>query len=150
MKKSPQLQKLEETMRGSALAARGFLGNDRRSLPEIIETDLHALARLGYTKEHLASRMQELTDLGRQGLGTAVRVEEHVEVTVDEHRGQIVCPWPHAGRFAKTVTTVRRLDTGEEMRWAELSIHLVAVHGFFQGRGSPFRLDPQRLVRVLF
>jgi len=150
MKKPPDLQRLEKMLRASRLAAKGFLGNDPRALSEIIEQDLSELARLGYTKEHIATRMQELTDLGRHGLGTPVTVEEDMAVTVDEHRGQIVCPWPHAGRYAKTVTLVHRSDTDEQLCWSDLSIHLVGRHGFFQGRGSPFRLDPAQLVRILY
>jgi len=59
--------------------------------------------------------------------------------------------WPsEEGRYLKTVTTVRRTDTAEIIRWSDLSAHLIGAHGFFQGRGSAFRLEPGDLVQILF
>ena len=119
-------------------------------LEEIMDGDAAELSSLGYTNEDVAARMKEITDRAREGLGTSVKFDDKREVTADDNRGQIVCPWPHAGRYFKTVTTVRRTDTGETLRWSELSHHFIEEHGFFQGKGSAFRLAPRSLVRVLF
>jgi hypothetical protein len=54
------------------------------------------------------------------------------------------------GRYPKTVTNLRRTDTGEIIRWSDLSVHLIGAHSFFQGRGSIFRLEPGDLVQILF
>jgi hypothetical protein len=130
--------------------AGGFLGTDTRTPEEIIEADAAVLARLGITPETLSARMHGLTERGKAGLGTSVQFDEKREVVVDENRGQTVCPWPHAGGYQKTITTVRRLDTGETVRWSDLALHFIEAHGFFQGRGSAFRLEPEDLVAVLF
>lgn len=150
MKRSPDAKRLEKVLRCSRLVAGGFMGKDSRILEEIIEADGAELTRLGTTPEAIGVRMREMTERGREGLGTAVRFDPKREVVVDENRGQTVCPWPHAGGYPKTVTTLRRLDTGETAMWSELSRHLIEAHGFFQGRGSPFRLEPRELVSILF
>lgn len=150
MKRSPDAKRLEEVLRCSRIVLGGFMGKDPRTLEEVIEVDGVALDRLGISVPELAARMRELTERGKPGLGTPVRVGEQWEVVVNENRGQTICPWPHAGDYQKTVTTVRRLDTGVTARWSDLSLHFIEAHGFFQGRGSPFRLEPRDLVEVLF
>ncbi len=149
MKRSPQMEQLEELLRASRVVSGGFLGRDPRILEEILEADAVELAGLGVTPEELAARMEEITRKARAGLGTPVVIDERREAIADDNRGQIICPWPHAGRYDKTVTTVRRTDTGETIRWSQLSRHFIEEHGFFQGRGSEFRLEPKALVRVI-
>ena len=56
---------------------------------------------------------------------------------------------PHPAVFRKGSVYCRLLDTGEEIIWTELSIHLIETHGFYGGTGSPYRLSPDALKRVL-
>ncbi len=149
MKRSPQMKQLEDLLRASRVVSGGFLGKDPRILEEILEADAGELAELGVSPEELAARMGEITKMARSGLGTPVKIDACREAIADDNRGQIICPWPHAGRYDKTVTTVRRTDTGEEVQWSELSRHFIEEHGFFEGRGSEFRLEPKTLVRVV-
>jgi hypothetical protein len=150
MKQSPDMQKLEEVLRSSALTAGGFMGSDARSVIEVIETDAAELFQLGVSREQLGTRMTEITAAAEKGLGTWVRIDDVREAAIDEARGQMVCPWPHEARFHKRVTTVRRTDSGQTVRWSDLNVHLIAAHGFFEGKGSTFRIEPAGLVRVLF
>ena len=150
MKRTPRMQRIEELMRSSQLVAGGFLGDDARPLEEVIEADAAQVVRLGTDCQTIAGRMSELRDRANEGLGTAVPVGDTLEVAADDNRGVIVCPWGDNTRHFKTVTTVRHLDTGEVVRWSDLCIHLIAEHGFFQGKGSLFRLEPAELVRVLW
>jgi hypothetical protein len=154
LKKSPQLERLEETLRSSRLSARGFLGDDRRSLWEILDADARQVESLGYTLAQIAARMAEITDKVKEGLGDWVQVSKNLKACTTDARGVIACPWPHAFRADKTVTTVQRTDSGSqiknEIKWADLSIHLIGEHGFFQGRGSAFRLEPRELVEIIF
>lgn len=150
MKRSPQMQRLEETLRASKLTAGGFLGADARPLEEILDADAAALFRLGYTRTEVGARMREMTAAARAGLGTAVPVAARTEGQLLEARGRIVCPWPHPGTYRKEVTSVRRRDTGCSLQWSALGIHLIEAHGFFGGRGARFRLEPAELVEILF
>jgi len=150
LKRSPEAKRIEEVLRCSRIVAGGFLGVDPRILEEIIETDAATVIKLGATVPRIAARMREITDRGKAGLGTTVKLDERRQVVVDESRGETVCPWPHAGGYQKTITTVRRLDTGATVRWSDLSLHFIEAHGFFQGRGSAFRVEPEDLVAVLF
>ncbi len=150
MKKSPQLERLEQTLRSSKLSARGFLGNDPRSLFEILDADAREVEKLGYSIAEIAARMQEITAEAKTGLGDWVKVSDTLRAWASDTRGIIACPWPHAFRAHKTVTTVERADTGKRIQWADLNIHLIGEHGFFQGKGSVFRLEPGELVEMIF
>ncbi|MFC1637238.1 hypothetical protein ACFL5Z_20660, partial [Planctomycetota bacterium] len=138
-----------ENLRSSGLVAGGFMGSDTRSFSEVIDADAAALARLDYTKEQLAGRMEEITKRAIAGLGTWVRINESKQVCVQEFKGSLVCPWPHAGRYAKRITTLRNTNTGETIRWSDLNAHLIGRHGFFGGRGSIFRVEPREAVKMI-
>lgn len=150
MKKSPQQKKLEDMLQPSKFSAEGFMGTDTRSVWEIIDTDATAMEKLGRTNEEVAQRMQELTDIGKPALEEWIEVGENLKVKVEDHRGAIPCPWPHRVRCVKRITTVVHKQTGKTIRWSDLNIHLIKEHGFFEGRGAPFRLEPRDLIETIF
>ena len=150
MKLAPDLKKVEEMLRSSQIVAGGFMGGDTRALPDIIEADAAELARLGFTRDMVADRMERITHLAREGQGMGVRISDELEAAVEESRGALVCPWPGEGKFLKSVTTVINRETGKSLHWSDLCIHLIREHGFFQGRGSAFRLEPAELIEMIF
>jgi hypothetical protein len=150
MKESPQMQKLEQILRSSRLVSGGFMGDDRRSLNEIIGADAAAVSQLGFKMQQIAERMQAITDTAIARLGNWTEVDEKRQAVVEEAKGSLVCPWPHSGRYAKRVTTVKHSDSGEIIKWSDLNIHLIGTHGFFEGRGAAFRIEPDKLTRIIF
>ena len=126
------------------------MGCDPRSVAEIIDADEFEVSKFGYTTRQLSARMQEITDAAKRGLGTWVEIDAQHQAMVEEARGSIACPWPHLRRFIKRVTTIKRLDSGQIIRWTDLNVHLIAEHGFFEGRGSAFRIEPGKLAKVIF
>lgn len=150
MKKSPQQEKFEKMLDASKFSACGFMGQDTRTVWEIIDADSTTLEKLGTTKEKIAQRMQEITQQGLRGMGDWVSVSTVLQVHINDARGSIPCPWAHGVRCLKRITEIKHLDTGQTVRWSDLSIHLVKEHGFFQGHGSPYRLEPKELVTILW
>ena len=126
------------------------MGSDTRSVLEVINADLVELSRLGITSERIAARMQEITDIAKDGLGNWVKIDENRQAVTEEAKGALVCPWPHPSKFAKRVTTVKLNKSGRTILWADLNIHLIGDHSFFEGRGSMFRIEPQKLIGVIF
>lgn len=150
MKESPQNKKLEEILRSSKLVAGGFMGIDTRSVSEIIDSDKNELSRLVLTSEQVADRMQQITNTAKAGLGTWVRINDNLEAKTDEARGFLPCPWPHTGRFVKRMTIARRINKSDTIQWSDLNIHLIGRHCFFQGKGSTFRIEPKKLIEMIF
>lgn len=151
MKQSPRDKKLEQMLRSGKLVAGGFMGADRRHPIEIIESDGAELAGLGVSIPQLTERMQQLTDLARPRLGAWIADPSGtLRVKSEDFKGALVCPWPHPGQYDKRITTVEHLKTGKQVVWTDLNIHMIADHGFFEGRGAFFRIDPKEIVTILF
>lgn len=143
------MQRLEENLRSSAQVANGFMGTDTRRVTEIIDADAAVLARLGVTVQELGDRMKGITDAAIKALGTWARIDDRRQARVDEARGVIACPWSHGHAFCKRVTTVRLDDSGKSVCWSDLNIHMIVAHGFFEGRGASFRIEPEELVHII-
>ncbi len=151
MKQSPRDKKLEEVLRSTHLVAGGFMGTDPRHPIEIIEKDIVELERLGVTAGQVAARMTELTELAKPRLGSWIDCETRkLRVKSEDFKGALVCPWPHPGTFDKRITTVEHLETGKQVSWTDLNIHMIAEHGFFEGKGAFFRIEPAEIVSILF
>ncbi len=150
MKKPPDLEKLENILRSSAIVSGGFLGTDMRGLDEVIETDLAELEGLGFTIINIVSRMKEFTNTAIPALGNWIAFEDKYQIRVEESKGVLTCPWPHPGTFPKRITYVRNLQTNDSIKWSDLNIHLIESHNFFEGKGSPYRIEPKELVKILF
>ncbi len=150
-KRSPEMRRLEEMLRASRISSSGFLGTDTRSVEEIIAEDMAAVETSGYRLNEIAERMQLITERAKQGIETEVEIEPGLFARATHTRGLLPCPWPHPGLFGKTVTHIRQTgSTPLETRWSDLSIHLIEEHGFFQGRGADFRLNPDELIKIIF
>jgi hypothetical protein len=151
MKQSPRDKKLEEVLRSTKLVAGGFMGTDTRHPIEIIEQDTVALEHLGVTAPQVAARMTELTELAKPRLGNWIdSATQKLRIKSEDYKGALICPWPHPGTFEKRITTVEHLETGKQVSWTDLNIHMVAEHGFFEGKGAFFRIEPAEIVSILF
>lgn len=141
MKENPIESKVRQDMPES------FLGDDTRPIGQIVESDEAELNAAGLTAQQLAQEMRRLTMKGLESLGDDVPVDGF-HVRVEEYMGRIGCPFKHAVREAKRNTTSTNAR-GKVMTWTDMSIHLIETHGFFQGEGSPYRLEPLELAEFL-
>ncbi len=126
------------------------MGQDGRSAEDIIQSDAAVLARLHVTIDALAKRMSRITEAAEAGLGTWVAIDDKRRAMALGAKGFLVCPWGHRGQYRKTVTIVELIGWGRSTRWSDLSVHMIAEHGFFQGRGSTFRIEPKELIEIIF
>ncbi len=149
MKQTPRMQKIQENMRPGIITLAGFLGSDTRNLADILIDDEAAVRRAGRTHADIAARMMELRDMGTAGLGEFVFIDPHFDVRVESVRGKLPCPFGDPGIFAKINVTVRNTAKKKEITYTDLHIHMVQSHGFYEGRGSLFRLDPMELIDIL-
>ena len=141
MKENPIDSKVRQDMQER------FLGSDTRLIAQIIESDEAELRAAGLGADELARAMRRLTEKGMESLGDEVPADGFM-VRVEEYMGQIGCPFKHAVREAKRNTTA--VDPrGRVMTWTDMSIHLIERHGFFQGEGSDYRLEPLELAEFL-
>ncbi|MBD3237578.1 MAG: hypothetical protein GF330_12800 [Candidatus Eisenbacteria bacterium] len=149
MKTSPEERRITERMQPGVLSRDGFLGEDRRSLGEIIDADRSSVLTLGFDQATLAARLQEILEAAMEGMGAPVRVGLHLEAVYRESMGRIPCPFGDGARFPKGEVELTDTSCSETLRFTPLSVHMIAAHGFFQGRGSRYRISPHALARVL-
>lgn len=149
MKQTEQMKEIQEKMKPGVITLDGFLGSDNRNLIDILVEDDAEVKRLNLTHEGIAARMLELREAGKEGLGDIISVSPHYEISVDIRRGKLACPFGHRGLIRKSMIRVRNIDKDREITYTDLNIHMIKEHGFYQGKGSSFRLEISDLVDIL-
>ncbi|MDQ7784945.1 MAG: hypothetical protein RDU20_18825 [Desulfomonilaceae bacterium] len=137
---NPVLARIEAQLRKG-----NYLRGDDRPLPRILEEDAAEVSRLQMDLEEITSLMKRFYDEGRKALGDPVKIDDTFEVTVREDRGILACPFRDHFPAPKAIITAVNLKTGKILRFTVLGWHLIHAHGFFQGKESPFRIEPSDL-----
>ncbi len=135
-------------MQAGIITSAGFLGEDERTLADIIEADAEAMAKFGVAFENAADFLEYLRAAGQAGLGEPLTIDKRYLVTVGDARGKLPCPWED-GIFHKNSVSVTDTKSGLSLIYSDLSVHMLRVHHFCQGRGSAFRIDPAVLRGVM-
>ena len=149
MKQTIQMSEAQERMKPGVITRDGFLGTDRRNLIDILQAQDAEVKRLGLTHQRIAERLREFREAGKEGLGDTVDVAPNFQVSVDIARGKLSCPFGHRGLIRKTVIRIRNTRIDRELTCTDMSIHLMEEHGFYQGEGSPYHLEPRDIAEVL-
>jgi hypothetical protein len=136
------------SLKPSTLSSEGFLGSDARPFEEIIADDKRTLDRLGISALRMAAALESVYRRARDNLGAAVDLGSGRRAVFHESMGRIPSPLG-GGLFEKGEAVVTDAQGNELLRITALSIHLVREHGFFQGRGAHFRIDPEKAAEVL-
>ena len=149
MKQTPQEKTLYDNFKPGKITKEGFLGDDTRHIHDIIEEDLHTLARLEVTQEQIADRLQYFIEEGKKGLETPVDLGDFTTQVI-WRRGMLPSPFGDPKRlYHKIVATVFNKKLNKELTYTQLNVHMIRDHGFFEGKGSVFRLEPEDVVEIL-
>ena len=148
MKLSPFYKEAQEKMAPGIITQTGFLGDDKRSLIEIIQADEQEFGFLSLDWDFVAKRLNDLLIEGLKGLGEYRTIDEKWLVKVDNTRGKLPSPFKD-GLFLKRAVTVKNISKNINIIFSDLSIHLLKDHHFLQGRGSLFRLEPKIIKSIL-
>ena len=146
-------------MRPGTWSTGGFLGPDER-LADVLEADAEVVEGLGLSGEQIAGALERLVAAGASAPRRRTRVPPHFDVHVSVLKGFQICPWtqdPHGGqcaagggvRFASLDWRIDNRSTHHAMHGPGLGVHLIRDHAFFEGPGSPYRMDPRELARLL-
>jgi hypothetical protein len=150
MKQTQQEKEIEMKMQPGVLTLKGFLGSDTRHIHDIIEEDERTLQKIGKSREELAERMRYFTNLAFETYDNSITVDMQFEVEYSSVRGKMVCPFPEPGTYQKGFILFRNIKKNIRLKWTPLSIHMIEKHGFFEGKGSESRLEPELLAEGLF
>ena len=149
MKLSPSIKKAISNMKPGIISAEGFLGNENLHLPEIISRDEGEMEKLGLSFIDVSEKLNHFLKKGESGLGEPISIDEKWIVQIIEAKGNIPCPFEDTMSH-KTAVELTRKESNEIIVYTALSVHLIEKHHFLEGKGSPFRLDPTQLKKVLY
>ena len=148
MKEDPHIQLIVERMAAGVLSRDGFLGTDFRPLEEIIESDGAEVARLGSSGQELSLKLEHIFLGARAALGTKALITDRLSAVYKEAMGRIPCPWGQCGTFAKGYIEILDSQSGLRIMFTALNVHMIRAHGFYQGRGSRYRLEPSEIYQL--
>ncbi len=148
MKMSPEYKKIQENMGTGIITASGFLGDDKRSITDIIEEDEEMMRHYKLDYEEVTARLSFFIEEGKKGLGEFITVEDKWLVRTEEARGHLPCPFGD-GLQRKITCEIVLEEKGTRLLFSTFSLHLLKEHHFHQGKGSPFRIEPSVLREVL-
>jgi hypothetical protein len=147
MKHNPAEKTVRDRLEPGALSIEGFLGHDDRPLADIIAADIGAVEAEGLTIEELGSFLEGLHTAADSGLESRVPMfGGRIYVRVEETMGQIPCPFPCGEHCHKAVIEVSNNKEEVIFRFTPLDAHLIRKHGFFEGKGSTYRITPAELI----
>jgi hypothetical protein len=153
-----EIERIEARMRPGGLSSGGFLGPNER-LADVLDRDRTTLDDLGLTASALAEALAALLEPPLLARQSAARIGHH-SIRLKRYKGSQRCPFlddpdsircEAAGgvRLASVDWRLRNLKSNQEMQGPGLIVHLAAGHSFFEGLGSPYRVEPEALARIL-
>jgi hypothetical protein len=149
---------LEKDMRPGAksdvASEKGFLGPDEKLLDVLAMDNRTVVEELGLTHQELARHLHNLAAIGfwqqkhnREG-GEFVYHGRRFKVVVLTTKGTQPSPFKD-GTTSGSDATVENLETGKKLEYALLVPMMIERYGFYEGKGTPWRVDPKQVVEVL-
>ena len=139
---------LEKVMRPGQLSRAGFLGKDERLLDVLAADNQLVVEQLGLTHQQLARHLHVLGAIGKREKNEFVYHGRRYKVSLVAARGFQDSPFDDGTR-SNTNAAVTNLDTGKTLTFSLLVPMMVERYGFYEGTGTPYRVDPRKVLEVL-
>lgn len=132
----------------------GFLGKDEKLLDILAEDNDFVLGKLGLTHQELAKHLhivgaiaaKHAKDGDKEGFNFQYHGRRYnVKFTV--FRGIAHSPF-YDGTKTNTVADLTNLTKGTKLNYSRLVPHMIERYGFYEGHGTPYRVDPRAIVAV--
>ena len=143
-------EKIEELMKPGKLSMGGFLGEGEK-LEEVLQEDDKTVRRLGVTHEQIASRIEYFIRKMGYPKKEGIVIDGKYLVGGIAWRGGQECPWGDSliMPYSNMDLFIENLDLGERLYFPGGIVHLIREHHFYEGKKSPYRVDPEKAVRIL-
>jgi hypothetical protein len=147
------IEDLEKDMRPGAKvdvgSEKGFLGA-KESLREILATDnAYIIDELGLTHQLLARHLRSLAAIAEKDKEESfVYHGRKFKATVQLSRGIQLSPF-RDGTKTNQFVRIENVATGKKLGFSPLVADMVERYGFYEGKGTPYRMDPKEVLSVL-
>jgi hypothetical protein len=143
---------LEKDMRPGGLSTKGFLGKDERLLDVLEADNRYVVDKLGLTHQELARHLHILGALAAKHAATKPQdITYHgrkFRIRATSWRGFQDSPFQD-GTKTNCDATIENLDTKKKLGYSLLVPHLIERYGFYEGKGTPYRVEPKKALEVL-
>jgi hypothetical protein len=133
---------------------KGFLGPEEKLL-DVLAADNHFVVdELGLTHQELARHLRVLAAIGdwqvKQGKPEVEFLYHGRRMTVQRRyfKGYQFSPF-RDGTKTSTDATIHNLSNGKKLAYSLLVPDMIERYGFYEGKGTPYRVEPQCIVEVL-
>ena len=139
-------------MRPGALSRLGFLGKDESLLEILAEDNRFVVEAKGLTHQELARHLHIVG-----AVAVKYGQQEAFEFLYHGKRFKakaVVAKWTQPSPFrddtkSGTNITLRNLDNGQNVVYALLVVDMIERYGFYEGKGTPYRVPPTDIAAVL-
>jgi hypothetical protein len=147
------IAELEKDMRPGASSRAGFLGKDEGLLEVLAADNKFVVDERGLAHQELARTLHVLGAIARWQ-------EKHEEVgreflyrgrkftiSLNTAKGFMPSPFGDGTRTNQDVE-VENVKTGKKLAYSLLVPHMIERYGFYEGKGTPYRVDPAKVLEV--
>ncbi len=138
---------LESSMRPGKLSKAGFLG-DKERLLEIMAADNDWVVKAGLTHQEIARHLRVLSAVSRAESEPFVYRGTRFRAKLIQFDGFQESPF-NDGTKASDDVGLENLDNGEWIRYSLLVPMMIERYGFYEGKGTSYRVDPKQVVKLL-
>jgi hypothetical protein len=145
---------LEADMRPGSSSTAGFLGADEKLLDLLADDNRYVVQTLRLTHQELARHLHALATIGwwqqkhHEETAPFVYRGRRFKVTLAATRGSQPSPF-NDGTESGADATLENLDNGRTLKFALLVPYMIERYGFYEGRGTSYRVEPRQIVEVL-
>jgi hypothetical protein len=140
---------LEKSMRPGELSRAGFLGKDESLLEVMAADNKYVVDELGLTHQNLAKHLLVLAAIGIKQQGKEFNYHgRKFKVELLFAKGFQDSPFKD-GTKTNTDVRVHNLDTGKSLGYSLLVPIMIERYGFYEGKGTSYRVDPRRVIEAL-
>lgn len=131
----------------------GFLGKDEKLLDVLEADNQYVVDDLGLTHQELAKHLHAMSTIGFWQADQKLEAETFVyhgrrfKVKLLLTAGAQKSPFRDDTQNGANAV-VENLDTGETLEFALLVPIMIERYGFYEGMGTPYRVDPRRVIAV--
>jgi hypothetical protein len=143
---------LEKDMRPGAMSRAGFLGKDERLLDVMARDNVYVVEKRKLTHQELARHLHALCALAvKHAHREPKEILYHArrfKVKATCYKGSQDSPFKD-GTETSCDATVENLGNGKKLSYSLLVPYLIERYGFYEGKGTSYRVDPQKALEVL-
>ncbi len=145
------IKQLEKDMRPGALSTLGFMGKDESLLEILVADNRFVVEQKGLTHQELGRHLHIVGQIavkhGQEKPFEFLYHGKRYKATAQTFRGIVNSPFED-GTKANTAANVWNVATGKTIAFSLLIPHIVERYGFYEGKGTTYRVDPRTILDV--